>query len=74
MGINEDFPIQQDSSEGEQSFVEQEGEASTLLYQVLVGTTEGMTQEEAETYLSALLESGEIEIKTPALRADRHRA
>ena len=63
MGINEDFPIQQDSSEGEQSFVEQESEASTLLYQVLVGTTEGMTQEEAETYLSALLESGEIGIE-----------
>lgn len=60
MDTNEDFPKQQDLS-AEEPLAEQESDVSTMFYQALVGTTEGMTEEEAETYLSTLLESGEIE-------------
>ena len=57
--MNEDFPLQQDLS-AKESLVEQESDVSIMFYHALVGTTEGMS-EEAETYLSTLLESGEVE-------------
>jgi len=63
MDTNEEFPDQHDLPAEEEQFTEEEerSDVSNIFYQALVGSTEGMTEEEADHYLSTLLESGEIE-------------
>ena len=63
MNTNEELPDQHGLPVEEESFTEEEerSDVSNIFYQALVGSTKGMTEEEADSYLSTLLESGEIE-------------
>jgi len=61
MDTNEGFPTQHDFSEEEESSIEEISDVSNILYQALVGSTEGMSEEEMSHYVSTLFEGEEIE-------------